>query len=217
MVVRAWIGIVLLTLGAFGLLDVAGVLDAGVTIGRWWPVAVIGLGVAAIVAQRRVSVGPLVVTIVGVVLLASQQGWLVPGLIAPLVLVAVGLAVMVGVARTGTRRGQGPAFAVLGGSTTINRAEHLRHADVSAVFGGATLDLRQAHIDDRATVDAFALFGGVDVLVPTGWRVSMSGLPIFGGYDDKTVDQTELPEDAPVLAVNATAVFGGVGVANEPR
>jgi Cell wall-active antibiotics response 4TMS YvqF len=217
MMVRAWVGIVLLALGVFGLLDAAGVLDAGMTIGRWWPLAVIGLGVAAMVAQRRMSVGPMVVTVVGVVLLASRQDWLVPALIAPLVLVAVGVAVMVGVAHTGLRRGDGPVFAVLGGSTTVNRAEHLRHADVSAVFGGATLDLRQAHIDDRATVDAFALFGGVDVLVPKGWRVSVSGLPIFGGYDDKTVEQIDLPEDAPVLTVNATAVFGGVGVANEPH
>jgi hypothetical protein len=31
------------------------------------------------------------------------------------------------------------------------------------------------------------------VLVPKGWRVSLSGLPIFGGYDDKTDDQTDLP------------------------
>lgn len=215
MAVRAWIGIVLVALGVFGLLDAAGVLDAGVTIGRWWPVAVVGLGVAAVVAQRRLSVGPVVVTVVGLVLLASRQGWLVSSLIGPLVLVAVGLAVMAGIVRA--RRADGPALAVLGGSTTVNRAEHLRHAEVSAVFGGATLDLRQAHIDGRASVDALALFGGVDVLVPKGWRVSLRGLPIFGGYDDKTVDQPDLPEDAPVLTVNATAVFGGVGVANEPH
>lgn len=215
MVVRAWIGMVLVALGVFGLLDAAGVLDAGVTIGRWWPVAVIGLGVAAVVTQRRLSVGPVVVTVVGLVLLASRQGWLVSSLIGPLVLVAVGLAVMAGVVRA--RRPDGPALAVLGGSTTVNRAAHLRHAEVSAVFGGATLDLRQAHIDGRASVDALALFGGVDVLVPKGWRVSLRGLPIFGGYDDKTVEQPDLPEDAPVLTVNATAVFGGVGVANEPH
>ena len=54
------------------------------------------------------------------------------------------------------------------------------------------------------------------MLVPKGWRVSVSGLPIFGGYDDKTT-QGDLPADAPLLRVNATAVFGGVGVANEPH
>lgn len=216
MVVRAWIGIVLLLLGGFGLLDATGVVDADLTIGRWWPVAVVGLGLAAMAGQRRVSVGPAAVTAVGVVLLGSQQGWLVPGVVGPLVLIALGAVVVLGFARAGTTGRDRPALAVLGGSTTVNRNEHLHHADVSAVFGGATLDLRGAHVDDEASVDAFALFGGVDVLVPKGWRVSLSGLPIFGGYDDRTA-AVDLPEDAPVLNVRATAVFGGVGVANEPR
>lgn len=57
MVVRAWIGIVLLLLGGFGLLDATGVVDADLTIGRWWPVAVVGPGLAAMAGQRRVSVG----------------------------------------------------------------------------------------------------------------------------------------------------------------
>src|SRR6266511_2459578 len=48
------------------------------------------------------------------------------------------------------------------------------------------VELREAHIDGEATVDAFALFGGVDILVPKDWRVSLSGTPILGGYEDKT-------------------------------
>ena len=52
------------------------------------------------------------------------------------------------------------------------------------------------------------------MLVPEGWRVTMSGLPIFGGYEDKTHGDGSLPPDAPVLKVGATAVFGGVTVKN---
>jgi predicted membrane protein len=101
------------------------------------------------------------------------------------------------------------------GATKIkDRSEHLKHADVSAIFGGATLDLREAHIDEEATVDALALFGGVDVLVPQGWRVALGGTPILGGCEDKT-EAVELASDAPVLNVNATAIFGGVGVKNK--
>lgn len=85
------------------------------------------------------------------------------------------------------------------------------------MFGGATLDLRDAHIDDEATVDAFAMFGGVDVLVPHGWRVELRGLPILGGCDDKTTPNGSLSVSAPRLKVNATAILGGVAVANEPH
>ncbi|XVV07587.1 hypothetical protein ACQPW3_20280 [Actinosynnema sp. CA-248983] len=103
---------------------------------------------------------------------------------------------------------------LFGGTKVRNRSEHLTHADVSAVFGGATLDLRGAHIDREADVDALALFGGVQVLVPEGWRVALGGLPVFGGYDDNTTQRADA--DAPLLRVNATAI-GGVDVRNEPK
>ena len=53
--------------------------------------------------------------------------------------------------------------------------------------------------------------------MPKDWRVSVGGLPIFGGYEDKTIGNGSLPVDAPLLKVNATAIFGGVEVANEPK
>ena len=112
---------------------------------------------------------------------------------------------------------QGSPVAIFGGSTIKDRSAHLTHAEATALFGGATLDLREAHIDDEATVDATAIFGAVDVLVPKGWRVSLGGLPIFGGYDNKTGGNGSLPENAPRLNVRATAIFGGVDVAHESK
>jgi nitrogen fixation protein len=102
---------------------------------------------------------------------------------------------------------------LFGGSEIKDRSQHLSHADVAAVFGGATLDLRESHIDDEATVDATALFGGVDVLVPEGWRVALRGFPIFG--EDKTHNGPAPSGEAPILYVNATSIFGGVTVAHE--
>jgi hypothetical protein len=46
--------------------------------------------------------------------------------------------------------------------------------------------------------------------------VALSGVPIFGGFEDKTQGNGSLPADAPRLNVHATAVFGGVDVAYEP-
>lgn len=217
--VRLWIGLVLLTLGVFGVLDATGTLDAGTTIDRWWPVAIIGLGLVAMVAQRRISFWPGVITVFGVILLADQQNWAEGDLVGPAILVLVGGAVLLSVARhrTGVRVNQLQPVAVFSGTKAVDRSEHLNHADVTAVFDGATLDLREAHIDDEATVEAFALFGGVTVLVPKGWRVSVGGLPLFGGYDDKTAGNGSLPPDAPLLKVNATAIFGGVEVTNDPK
>jgi hypothetical protein len=217
--VRLWIGLVLLALGVFGVLDATGTLDAGDTIDRWWPAAIVGLGLVAMLAQQRISFWPAVITVLGAVLLADQQDWATGSLIGPAILVLIGATILFGFVRhrTSSHVDQRVPVAVLSGTNTVDRSEHLNRADVAAVFGGATLDLREAHIDEVATVDALALFGGVEVLVPKEWRVSVGGLPIFGGYKDKTAGNAAPPPDAPLLKVNATAIFGGVEVANEPR
>ncbi|MFE2752294.1 hypothetical protein ACFXGA_09860 [Actinosynnema sp. NPDC059335] len=218
--VRTWIGVVLVVAGGLGVLNALGVTGTGDLLNAWWPVAVIGLGAAAALAQRHVSLGPAVVAVIGLVLLADRQEWTTGNILWPVLLVVVGAAVLAGLrGRRTVGHGESDArVALFGGTKVRNRAEHLTRTSVSAVFGGATLDLRDAHVDHEADVDAFALFGGVEVLVPRGWRVSLGGLPIFGGYDDNTDrEAAALAPDAPVLRVNATALFGGVDVRNEPK
>jgi hypothetical protein len=214
--IRLWIGLVLLTLGVFGILDATGTVEASETIGRWWPVAIIGLGLIGMAVDRRISLGPTIVVAIGFLLLADQQDWTNQDLFGPVLLIVIGLVVLSGLwrrpAETGRRES---SVAMFGGTKIKDRSEHFTHADVSAVFGGATLDLREAHIDREASVEALAMFGGVDVLVPKGWRVALGGTPILGGCEDKTEGNGSLPEDAPTLNVHATAIFGGVDVKNK--
>lgn len=218
---RLWIGVVLLALGVFGVLDATGTLESSETIDRWWPVAIIGAGVVGMATQRRVSLGPIIIMAIGFVLLADRLEWTLEDLVGPAVLVIIGLAVLMGASRAGRSWGRGGEgerpLAVFGASKVKDHSEHFTRADVTAIFGGSTLDLREAHIDQEATVDATAVFGGVDILVPRGWRVSVRGVPIFGGYEDKTEGNGSLPADAPRLNVRATAIFGGVDVAHEPK
>jgi hypothetical protein len=215
--VRLWIGLVLVTLGVFGILDATGALDSTETIDRWWPVAIIGLGIIGMGVERRISLGPAIVVGIGFLVLADQQGWTEEDLFGPVLLIVIGLVVLSGLWRhREAEEGHRDSSVVMFGGTKIkDRSEHFTHADVSAIFGGATLDLREAHVDREASVDALALFGGVDVLVPKGWRVAMGGTPILGGCEDKTEGDGELPADAPLLTVHATAIFGGVGVKNK--
>jgi hypothetical protein len=213
--IRLWIGLVLVTLGVFGILDATGTLDAGETIGRWWPAAIIGLGLVAMAVDRRISLGPTIVVAIGFLLLADQQDWTNQDLFGPVLLVVMGLVVLAGIWRKPVESGHREhSVVLLGGSKIRDRSEHFTHADVSSIFGGTTLDLRDAHVDGEADVDALALFGGVDVLVPEGWRVDLGGMPILGGFQDKTEGDGELPPDAPTLHVHATAIFGGVDVKN---
>ena len=106
--------------------------------------------------------------------------------------------------------------AVFGGSKLASAARQFEGAWLTAIFGGITLDLHDAELaPDGASINATVAFGGIDLLVPRGWRISVRSTPIFGGVEDKT-DHSQLPpSDAPTLHVDAVCVFGGVDIKHE--
>jgi hypothetical protein len=80
------------------------------------------------------------------------------------------------------------------------------------VMGGVHLDLRRASLRGRAVLDTFAMWGGVELVVPEGWAVELQGTPILGGFEDKT--RPPLDDNAPRLVVRGVAVMGGVEIKN---
>ncbi|MHB9288456.1 LiaF transmembrane domain-containing protein [Halobacteriales archaeon Cl-PHB] len=103
-------------------------------------------------------------------------------------------------------------FAVFSGTEQRSNSKRFTGADLTAIFGGTELDLRDAEIAERpAHVSATALFGGVDVIVPRDWNVQLDVLPIFGGASDERPKRAE--EHAEVdLVVTGFAAFGGVSI-----
>jgi predicted membrane protein len=92
--------------------------------------------------------------------------------------------------------------------------QNLETMKVVAVFGGFQLDLRPAGIKgDEAVIQAEAVFGGIEIIVPGDWEVVPQGAGVFGGFADQT-----RPPDVPAkrLIVRGAGVFGGVVVTNEP-
>ena len=84
--------------------------------------------------------------------------------------------------------------------------------NVIAMFGGSDIDLRQARIPAGGIrINAFALFGGVDIIVPEDLNVEASGAGIFGGFDGKNHRGSNDPL-TPTVKVNGLAMFGGVDV-----
>ena len=82
-------------------------------------------------------------------------------------------------------------------------------------YGGGRLDLRGATLaPGGADLRIRAIFGGVQLVVPTTWRVeATTTTPMMGGVANATTAPAD--PDAPVLRVSVLAVFGGVAIANE--
>jgi class 3 adenylate cyclase len=92
-----------------------------------------------------------------------------------------------------------------------------RSVTAVAVMGHCEVDFRQAEIDAaEVRVTAFAVMGGVDVIVPEGIAVELTGFPIMGGKQLKVADVPILP-GSPVIRVRAFPIMGGVGVRSKPN
>lgn len=221
---RLLIGLTVVALGLLYLLDSADVLDADRAVERWWPLLIVTAGLFTL-AERPPSISRgALLTGAGAILLLfttdllEEDAW---SYVWPALLILAGLAI---VARWSGRTIPAGAreedvvraTGIFGGPKLVSTSQRFQGAWLTAIFGGVTLDLRDARpAPDGASVNATVAFGGIDIIVPRGWRISVRSTPIFGGLEDKT-DYSEPPSpDAPALHVDAVTLFGGVEIKHE--
>lgn len=104
------------------------------------------------------------------------------------------------------------AVAVMSGFQRKGRWTAPRRFNCFAFWGGGEIDLREAYFADREIViNAVAIMGGVDVIVPPGVEVVVRGVGIMGGFDHREEGVPGEP-GAPRVIVTGLAFWGGVGV-----
>ncbi|MBV0901512.1 LiaF transmembrane domain-containing protein [Haloarcula salina] len=175
------------------------------------------LGLYALVTGGlRNLVGPLLVVLVAgawqlvaLDLLAASavvQFW-------PLLIVLFGLSLLLGQYRAKARAEQSDhvlLFAFFGGSERRVTADAFRSADLTALFGGIELDLRDAGIADApAHVSTTTIFGGTEIRVPREWNVRIDVLPLFGAAEDSR-PRADDEHDEVDLVVTGFVAFGGL-------
>jgi hypothetical protein len=212
---RLYFGSLIVVLGVLLLLDGADVLDAGEVISTWWPVALIGAGGLALIANPRHWPVPVVIIVGGTAILLRTTDVVDSlSLIIPALVIVVGLFVIFGLGfgRSASDTGDRvSSFSMFSGTEIASHSTSFEGGNVGAIFGGTEIDLRDAVPSEDASLDVFVAFGGVEVRVPEGWRVDMNGLPLFGGFENVTTKET-LSGDAPSLDVHGTALFGGIEI-----
>lgn len=104
------------------------------------------------------------------------------------------------------------SFSFSGGDFKVV-SKDFKGGKISAFFGGANIDLRDATIAKHgvATLDVSALFGGVKLLVPKEWKVVGNLSGFFVGFSNKT-SAPDKPKGT--LVIKGSATFGGGEVSN---
>jgi hypothetical protein len=103
-------------------------------------------------------------------------------------------------------------IAIMGGCERRGRWRPAPRSIALAIMGGVGLDLRDATIDsDELVITAVAVMGGVDIVVPEGVDVQLSGFALMGGNDHHP-GTTPVRAGTPTVYVRAFSLMGGVDV-----
>lgn len=218
-------GIVLVVLGVIFGLNALDITDVNIFFDGWWTLFIIVPCAIGLFTERE-KTGNLVGVIIGAVLLLACQDVfrfeLIGKLIVPVAFVAIGLSMVLKYFFGGKVKAEiksineknGSAkeefYSTFSGQNIGFNGKEFKGTTLSAVFGGIKCDLTGAVITEDVVINASAVFGGVDIIVPLHYNVKVESNSIFGGVSEKRTLASN--PDAPTVYVNATCIFGGVDI-----
>ena len=215
-------GIVLIAAGALFALNALNITNIDVFFDGWWTLFIIvpcGVGLFT----EREKTGNIIGLAIGVFLLLCCQDVLsfsmLWKLLVPAIIVIIGLKmVFTGLFANKANEiiaklkasGNEPKVgcAAFSGCDLNYDGEVFEGAELTAVFGGVDCNLRNAIIEKDCAIQVSAIFGGIDILVPTGINVKVNANCIFGGISNKT----SVHKGAPTVYISGTCMFGGVEI-----
>ena len=215
---QAVLGAAVVLVGVVLLLRTTNVYDVG-PLFRYLPALFVLVGLYALVASGfRNVVGPVLVVVVAGAWQLVTLGYVEGATLLdfwPVLLILFGLSLAFGRGRSradGTESDRLSGFALFGAVERRALSKTFREADLTALFGGATLDLRDVARqpgDEPARVNATALFGAVEIIAPREWNVRMDVLPILGAAEDSRLRAERTHEEVD-LVVDGFVAFGAV-------
>ena len=213
------LGVFIIAIGVLFTLDNLGIVH-GERYVRFWPTVLMAVGLLKLAHARDTGAtfGGFLITIAGVWLLLEQTALVRVSFwdLWPMLLVFFGAYLVWHGAMGRQQRGTADAgdtisaFALLGGVARGNNSRTFRGGDITVFMAGCEIDLRQAAIDGDATLDVFAMWGGIEIRVPEDWTVMSHVTPVLGGVDDKTRPPKGLSTHR--LLVRGLAVMGGIEI-----
>jgi predicted membrane protein len=213
---RAFLGILLVLVGAVFILN--NYIDIFSSLSAWWPMLIILIGVVQIAKRSAALLTSLTIIAAGAVFLAMNLGYIPGRLLFPIALILVGCWFIfnrvIGQHKY-VDEDRLNHFILFSGLETRNITQNFTGGSIAAIFGGAEIDLRNATLSEQgAELELTAVFGGVEISVPQNWKVQITGVPLFGGWENRTRFTNEGGTNSPLFKIRCLALFGGAEVKN---
>lgn len=217
-------GIVLVIIGVIVGLNALNITNINIFFNGWWTLFIIIPSLIGLLNEKD-KTGNIIGLIIGVVLLLGVQNIidfdLIWKLILPVIIIIVGLSLIFGnnlnkkinneIKKINNKKGKNEEYCSTFSEQKIDfDDEEFKGASLTAVFGGITLDLRKAKINEDVVIDTTSVFGGIDIYVPDNIKIKVKSTSIFGGVDNKKIKNDNEKEH--IIYINASCIFGGVDI-----
>ena len=221
------LGILFILIGIGVIFDQLGLWDFGNVISTWWPLILIGVGSSKLSRDSASKTSGITLIAIGVFLQIRELNIFDFNLMRffwPAIIIAIGVSMLL--PKTLNKGNHEfikreidqdvvDNLALFSGVKSINNSKNFRGGSLVAIFGGIDMDLSNADLlKEGAGMDVTAAFGGVCIIVPPEWTVIIKGIPIFGGWSNKTYNKNYVNPDALVLTLHCFVAFGGVEIKN---
>jgi len=222
---RKFIGLVLVVFGALVLADTLKVFGENVSLWSYmWPSVLILFGLSGMIRRGSFRILSAFLVVVGGFYLAKNFGveWFQDKdlhLFALfLVLLGIQLLFFSGWTKINRHshdfirpsRSNGKEFsAFMGGLEEKVVSDDFKGCSITAIMGGAEVDLSEVTLTKDVTVECTAVMGAVEVTLPRNVRIIVSGTPVMGGYENTNPGDPSAPF---TIVVQYTAVMGAVEI-----
>ena len=177
----------------------------------WWTLFIIIPSIYG-VFDNTDNTGSSISLIVGILLLLAAQDIISYGMIwkilFPIIIIIVGLSLICKTNLKRKMRENSKEYVAVFSGVDEKIKEVVSDFKAISIFGSVELDLRKAKIEKDLYIEAVTVFGGIDLKLPENVKVQTSGVPIFGGVENKCLDNKE----GVVVTIHYTCVFGGIDI-----
>lgn len=213
---RVVLGLCVMLAGLVLALDSLGLVDGG-TIFRFWPLAIIAVGIVKWLSPAPQRMSAVFWILAGAAFLLVTLGHMSFAGVWAVLLFLVGAKIAWKALRP-ISAPTDPAAALdllqfMGGTKTVVTTSDFKGGQATAVMGGCEIDLRHASMPEgrAAVLDTFAFWGGIEIRVPDDWEVVSQGSAALGGFVNNARSQ---PGARRRIIVTGLAIMGGVEVKN---
>lgn len=191
-----------------------------------WPSALILLGLFITIKQRFQGAAGFIILLIGGFFLAKHEFGLpynLGMLIWPAILILIGLAILLkpkkkkdhfcsSMQEENIDRSKLDVSSVFCGSKKRVLSKEFEGGRISAIFGGAELNLSHADFASEAILDVSIVFGGLKIIVPANWEVKTELNTVAAGIEDKRYIPPMEHSPEKTLILTGSITFGGIEI-----